>query len=324
LTVAFTLDASTNLLTLGSVTDGVSTAEFDGWRSKWPKAVKGQPAPAAAVAGYYTVGLQFPGGGFILNPDIPQGTGYATFTANPNTARLSVAGRLADGTAFTSATFVGPTGQVLVFRTLYAANARGSVMGTMMIQEAIPNAENTLVGSLNWWRPATPAATARLYRDGFGPLTIDSVGGRYDPPTAGSIVMGIDPVKAPFNARISFLEAKVEAAIPTPNSVQMVVGTTHRVIMDFDNPRRTTLKIVPRTGLLSGRFVLSQDHPDLVNGGRPARITRTVNYLGAVIKNGLVQEGLGYFLLPDLPDTAAEPANRTAILSGQMFFEKLP
>jgi len=324
LTVAFTLDASTNLLTLGSVTDGVSTAEFDGWRSKWPKAVKGQPAPAAAVAGYYTVGLQFPGGGFILNPDIPQGTGYATFTANPNTARLSVAGRLADGTAFTSATFVGPTGQVLVFRTLYAANARGSVMGTMLIQEAIPNAENTLVGSLNWWRPATPAATARLYRDGFGPLTIDSVGGRYDPPTAGSIVMGIDPVKAPFNARISFLEAKVEAAIPTPNSVQMVVGTTHRVIMDFDNPRRTTLKIVPRTGLLSGRFVLSQDHPDLVNGGRPARITRTVNYLGAVIKNGLVQEGLGYFLLPDLPDTAAEPANRTAILSGQMFFEKLP
>jgi autotransporter-associated beta strand protein len=324
LVVSFTLDASTNLLTLGTVTDGVNTAIFNGWRSKWPKPVRGTPPPAAVVAGYYTVGLQFPGAGFIVNPEIPQGTGYATFTVNPNTARLNVAGRLADGTAFTSATFVGPTGQVLVFRSLYAANARGSVLGALNIQEQAINADNSVSGTLSWWRPATPATTARLYKDGFGPILIDSTGGRYDPPVPGTIVMGINPLLAPFNASVSFFEANVEAALPTPNSVQMIVGTNHRVIVDANNPRRITLRVTPRTGLFSGRFVLSAPHPDLVNGGKPATINRTVNYLGAIFKNGGVQEGLGYFLLPQLPATAANPANRTPIFSGQVSFQKLP
>lgn len=323
LTLTFTLDASTNLLTAGSVTDGLSVATFNGWRSKWPKPVRGAPPPAAGVGGYYTVGLQFPGGGYLVHPEIPQGTGYATFTVNANTAKLKVAGRLADGTAFTSSTFVGPTGQFLIFRTLYAANARGSVIGTLQIQEELVNRENTLSGGLSWWRPVTPAATARLYKAGFGPIDIVAGGGRYDPPFPNTIVMGINPTMTPFNATISFNEANVETAVPITNAVDMVVGINHRVIMNTVNDRRVTLKITPRTGLLSGRFVLSETHPFPANPNRPTTLTRNVSYLGAIIKNGGIEEGLGYFLLPQLPASAAEPANRTEILSGQMFFQKL-
>src|SRR5690606_18086458 len=106
-------------------------------------------------------------------------------TVSPTTGKLKVTGRLSDGTAFTTATFAGPNGEVLVFRTLYLANARGSVIGEFKIEEGMdvngPD-DNTLQGSLSWWRPATPSPTARLYGAGFGPLDLEAVGGRYVAP----------------------------------------------------------------------------------------------------------------------------------------------
>jgi hypothetical protein len=324
LVISFTLDATTQELAAGSVTEGVSVASVEGWRNKWPRAVKGSPPPAGAVGGYYTVGLQIPGPGFLVNPALPQGTGYATFTVNPKTARLKMAGRLADGVAITGSTFVGPAGQVLVFRTLYAANARGSLLGALRIQEMAANKDNTVGGTVSWWSPATPAASTRLYQQGFGPLAVDAVGGRYDPPGPSQIVLGIDPLIGPFNAQLSFAEANVEMAVPLLNTVEVLIGANHRVTMALDNPRETTLRIVPRTGLLNGGFVLRDDHPDLINGGRPQQIKRVVRYSGAIIKNGGDEEGLGYFLLPQLPSSAAESILRTEILSGQMRLEKLP
>jgi autotransporter-associated beta strand protein len=324
LQLAFALNAATQLLT-GTVqmVDG-SEADIEGWRNKWPRPVRGAAPPASAVGGYYTAGLQIPSAGVLSNPEWPQGTGFASFTVNPRTARLNMMGRLADGTAFAASTFVGPSGQILVYRTLYPANARGSLLGALRIEEMAENKDNNVAGSLSWWRPATPSANARVYRAGFGPVDLESAGGRYDPPEPGQLVMGINPLSVPVNARLSFSEANVETAEPLPNEVQMQVLANHRVLMDAVNPRRVTLKIVPRTGLLSGRFVLSADHPDLVNGGRPAQITRRVNFSGAIVRNEGEEEGLGYFLLPQLPSSAAEASERTVLLSGQIQFEKLP
>lgn len=325
LTVNFTLDATNDLLTGGTVTDGTETATFNGWRNKWLK-TKTLPLPAEAYQGYYTFGLDIPAvlSGTASNPGIPQGSGYGSFTVNGGTARLTVAGRLADGTAYSSATFVGPAGQVMVFRTLYAANARGSVLGQLNITTGPVNPGNTLAGTVNWWRPATPGTTARLYKDGFDPMDLTAAGSRYTPPVSPLIVMNIANVAAGVaNANVTFVEANVAGALPMPSFLNVNVSSTHKVTAVSANNRKVTLSVNPRTGALSGRFTLSEAHPDAVNGGKPAVITRTVSYLGLIVRDSLGEQGVGYFLLPQLPPTKDVPNTKTPIFSGQMIFEKL-
>lgn len=186
--LTFALSAATQTITVGSITDGVNTTTFTGWRNKWLR-TKLVPNPAAEFAGYYTVGLNIQNGSSEV---IPQGSGYASFTVNAGTGKLTVAGRLADGSAFTTATYVGPNGQVLVFRTLYAATARGSVLGNLTILKPSETmlADNAVGGTLNWLKPFNPALTDRLYRAGFQE-TLTAVGRVYVPPV-GVAVMGIN------------------------------------------------------------------------------------------------------------------------------------
>jgi autotransporter-associated beta strand protein len=325
LTLSFTLDATDDLLKLGAITDGTETAAISGWRNKWVRTAT-LPLPAAAYQGYYTLGLDIPQilSTTAANPGIPQGSGYASFTVNGGTARLTVSGRTPDGTAFSSATFVGPTGQVMVYRSLYAANARGSVLGQLTLSAASSNADNGLAGTLSWWRPATPGTTARLYSAGFDPFNLAATGSRYDPPVSPGLVMNI-ATQSPgvANANVTFGQANVENALPVPTFVSVNVASNHRVTAVSANPRRVTLLITPRTGVISGSFSLSEAHPDAANGGRPAVVNRTVSYLGLIVKDGVGIQGVGYFLLPQLPATKDIPATTTPILSGQVYFDRL-
>jgi len=322
LTLSFTLDAVDNLLKLGSVTDGTATAAIDGWRSTWTKTV-----PATAYQGYYTFGLDIPNAlnGTLLNPNIPQGMGYGSFTVAAATGKLSVAGRLSDGTSYTTATFVGPAGQVLVFRTLYAANARGSVLGQMNITLGVSNQLNSLAGGVNWWRPATPGTSGRTYAAGFDPMDLTGVGSRYTPPVSPNVVLGINGFTPNANCVVNMGEANVESALPVPTFEDFNVSPTHKAVVVGPNERSVTLKITPKTGVISGGFRLSQPHPDLANGGTPAVINRSVSYLGLIVKDGsTVEQGIGYFMLPQLPTSAAQSNTKTPILSGQILFSKLP
>jgi autotransporter-associated beta strand protein len=327
LTLSFTLDAVDNLLKLGSVTDGATTAAIDGWRSTWVKTSL-VPLPASAYQGYYTFALDIPNSlnGTATHPNIPQGTGYGSFTVAGATGKLSVAGRLSDGTSYTSATFVGPTGQILIFRTLYAANARGSVLGQLNVTLGGSNDLNTLAGTVNWWRPATPGTSGRTYAAGFDPMDLTGVGSRYTPPVSPNVVMNINgllPANT-ANSRVNLVEANVESALPVPSFVDFNVNPTHKALAVSSNGRGVTLTITPRTGVITGGFRLSQAHPDAVNGGTPAVINRTVSYLGLIVKDGLGEQGIGYFMLPQLPTSAAQSNTRTPILSGQVTFTKLP
>jgi hypothetical protein len=323
LTLSFTLDAVDNLLKLGSVTDGTTTAAVDGWRSTWTNAVQ-----ATAYQGYYTFGLDIPNAlnGTATHPNIPQGMGYGSFTVAGATGKLSVAGRLSDGTSYTSATFVGPTGQILIFRTLYAVNARGSVLGQLNVTLGGSNDLNTLAGTVNWWRPATPGTSGRTYAAGFDPMDLTGVGSRYTPPVSPNVVMNINgllPANT-ANSRVNLVEANVESALPVPSFVDFNVNPTHKALAVSSNGRGVTLKITPKTGVVTGGFKLSEAHPDAVNGGKPAVINRTVSYFALIVKDGLGEQGIGYFMLPQLPATAAESNTKTPILSGQVTFTKLP
>ena len=326
LTLSFTLDAVDNLLKLGTVSDGTVTAAVDGWRSTWVKTSL-VPAPAAAYQGYYTFGLDIPSGlsGTLANPNIPQGSGYGSFTVAGATGKLTVSGRLSDGTTYTSATFVGPNGQVLVYRTLYAPNARGSGLGQLGISLGTSNELNTLGGTLNWWRPATPGTSGRTYAAGFDPMDLAAVGSRYVPPVSPNIVLNITNVAANTeNSRINCVEANVENALAVPSFVDFNVSPAHRALAISSNGRGVTLRITPSTGVITGAFKLSQPHPDAVNGGTPAIINRSVSYFGLIVKDNLGEQGIGYFMLPQLPTSAAQSNSKTPILSGQVTFTKLP
>jgi hypothetical protein len=325
LTLTFTLDAVDNLLKSASVTDGTSTAAISGWRSTWVK-TSTVPLPAAAYEGYYTLGLDIPSAlnGTAMHSDIPQGSGYGSFTVAGATGKLTVSGRLSDGTSYTSATFVGPTGQVLVYRTIYAANARGSILGQLGITAAIGNnPQNTVAGTVNWWRPATPGTSGRTYAAGFDPMDLTAVGSRYTPPVSPNIVLDLNNTVNSANGRVNMVEANVENALPVPTFTDFNVSSTHKTLPFSANGRGVTLKITPKTGVVTGSFKLSQAHPDLANGGTPATINRTVSYFALIVRDGLGEQGIGYFMLPQLPTSAAQSNSKTPILSGQVSFTKI-
>lgn len=333
--LTFALSGTTQTITVGSITDGVNTVGFDGWRYVWAP-VKGQPPTAAALGGYYTMAVGLPVGspliGTTANENIPQGNGFASFTVNPNNGRLSVAGKLADGTAFTTATYAGPHGQVVIFRTLYAANARGSVLGSVTIDDLNDSNSNnnTVSGGVTWLRPATPATTARLYRAGFGPLDLDVVGSRYVAPLATDLnprVLGLasTAIGTP-NAVVELTEGRVEGQLPLMNSMDALVNEIsvrvddkNKALATSANPRNVTLVINSKTGAISGKFTL--DVPT------PVRVKRVVSYFGMIVGDGAtpnpVVQGQGYFLLPRLPASALEKPTATSILSGLVIFDKL-
>jgi autotransporter-associated beta strand protein len=319
LTVTFSLDATTGLVSVGTITDGVETAGFTGWLNSW-KRTPSNRTPAAAYAGYYTVGLNLPAG---LESDltVPQGAGFAAYTVNATTGRLTVSGRLADNTAFTTATYVGPNGEVMVFRTLYSPRARGSVLGSMVVTLAAENANNTVAGTLSWLRPAL--ATSTLYPDGFS-LNVLAEGSRYDAPPALTPVMEIVGVPVgQNNAIVQLAGANVETAQPTmtgplANTVAFRVDERNRAVGDFlTNPRKVQLTITARTGRLTGRFVLEDANP---TGQQPFVVKRTVSFQGQIIRDSAAPDGqgVGFFILRQLPGSTV------LNLSGLMTLDKLP
>jgi autotransporter-associated beta strand protein len=325
-----------NPLTRGTITDGRTIAQFDGWRNTW-LVTPTNKTPALAYSGYYTMGLDIPLPlqGTTTNPSIPQGTGYASFTVSSTTGKLTVSGKLADGTAFTTATYVGPTGEVLVYRALYgttATSTRGSVLGKLQIDQvvALDTTDNTLDGTVSWWKVAQAVSTSaagRTYAAGFGPFDLSVLGSRYLPPLKGFPVLGLAQNATTNNARLNLVEANSEASLPVmtgspANTVAVRVDNASKVFPDvLNNPRKVSMTITPATGLVSFKFSLSQPHPF---NGSPATVARAVSGVGMIVRNGTEQQAWGYFMLPQLPSSFSEKTTATPILSGQAVFEKIP
>jgi hypothetical protein len=94
----------------------------------------------------------------------PNGYGFDTFTI-ANRGALTLAGRLPDGMAYTSASFVGHRGEVLANQLLYTY--KGSLTGQLAIAPATPVTSNTLTGSRTWNKPAI--STETVFKLGFAP-----------------------------------------------------------------------------------------------------------------------------------------------------------
>lgn len=315
LTVQGRLNSATGELENGAVSDGTNTSLCKAWRNPWSRTNR-----ADALAGYHTCRFDL-SDTTLASAQAPVGSGFASFTVNPTTGKLTVAGRLADGTAVTIASFAGPQGQVPLFRTLYAAAARGSVLGSIQIQPVMSG--GTLAGgAMSWLRPANAARGNRLYRPGFpSVLEVEIAGGSYKVPTPASPrVLGLTETGNVIE--LNFEGGDLATALPATPAVVATVDTRNRAVFDPSpqvNTRKVVLTITPRTGAFKGRFVLSEPNP-LLLPGVVKNVVRTVAYQGLIVGN----EGAGYFILPLLPQAAGETPTNTPQEGGGVTVKPVP
>lgn len=337
LTLTFTLGADDNLMVSGTVSDGLASADLiAGWRQVWnPKL----GAPAARYTGLYTLGLSLPDGSPLIgNDNVPQGAGFASFTVAAD-GKFKMVGRMADGEAVSVATFVGPNGEMAVFQPMYKAlKPGGSLLGLISIDDLDTEVadDNSLLGELDWVRPAgLKPATDRLFKLGFGvagapvaaPVEITALGGRYLVPSVGKVVLGMDAAVGVNNASLEFFNAG-DLEVPELTSrnpdlnVSVAAGSKVLVLAGTPNPALTKMTANAKTGALAGSFALQDVSPRFPI--KPWEIKRSVKFQGVIIREGAGWVGVGYFLLPQLPQNAAGTTDKTSpILSGYFRFDEL-
>jgi hypothetical protein len=314
LTIGFAIDEPNQLLVSGSLADDSSTVAFTGWKKSWNAKLR----PANAIAGYHTFALDVPEG-HVGDPAVPQGNGYGSCTVT-SSGQLTLAGKLADGEALTASTFLGPNGEAMIFRTLYASDSKGSVLGVLTI------GSSDLSGSFTWSRPAATTSGQRLYSEGFPAiLDLTAQGGRYAPPSSPQAYLGLTP--GTDNARLTFSAGGIESAnVTAPFAVSVGLHSKASInVAGGINPRRATLALVEKSGAMSGTIALEDANP-LPAPSLPRLIKRTITFQGIAVPIKGVLTGCGFFLLPQLPDPGPPPDTVTTspVLSGQVRLESTP
>lgn len=311
LQVSFTIDSANNELVNGDVHDGTHHASFEAWRNIWAA----NPAALTPYLGLHTFVLRAP----ESPPELPQGSGIGSFTVAAKTGALTAAGKLADGTTYTCATFAGPHGEVLIFQPLYTN--KGSILGKLLMTPGSPGfvppyGNGILAGIVSWLRPDIPG---RLYPAKLGPYDMEAVGGRYVPPTpATSIVMGIVDNLTSNNALLAFSGADMGSMNP---NIQFRLKQSSGFVppMAGNNPAATKLTVTPATGAFTGSFTLVQPNNIIGTAKRPA------TFHGQIVRDtDQVLRGFGFFILADLPVSAGQTVNNTPQRSGLVEFLKNP
>lgn len=310
LVVSFTVDPVNQRLKTAQLNDGTFASAFEAWRNLWalPEGLALQ-----ALVGQFNIALKTPAADSSAHP---QGAGFASFRVATN-GKLTVSGVLADATAFTCATFVGPLGEVLVYRNLYIN--KGSVSGHVVAAAGTAGAmpafsDSAVTGTLKWSRPAQ---NSRTYRNGFGPLDLTPVGGRYLAPDKFTPPMEVvDGGTGTTNAVVAFSEGGIADTVANPGiSVRLQAGGKVELPATSANPQATRLTVVNLTGATSGSFKLLDQNPAVPG----TNVTRTSSYRGLLVREGGVMKSYGYFLLAKRPAAmSTEKPTTTDILSGLM------
>ena len=297
--ITITLGGQLLSLTLDPVTNLVSgtygAAGVDGWRSTW-NAIN----PATNRVGYYSVGIDLKDSGDVGATSIPQGSGYASFSVT-SLGALTVAGKASDGSAISSAGFIGPSGEIAVYTPLYAN--LGSVVGKLTLAEDALGAfaDNTASGALTWFKPTT---VTRTYKTQFGPINLD-VYGKYLASNMTSVILGLPSTGT---ATLDFTEAGTAPSVTNPD-VAFNYSSTNLVTIAGNNPGKTTLTISKSSGAVSGTVTLADTTP---------KLSRVVPYQGMIVRpaSGNVK-AKGYLLVPQKPLTG-EIISTSPILSGSL------
>jgi hypothetical protein len=325
LTLKFTLDTAMNRFATASLSDGTNTAQIQGWRLIWK--ATGTPL-ATSVPKLYTFALKPP----ALPASMPGGDGYGSFTLAKD-GKLTVTGKTGDGESYTSATFAGPQGQVLLFSTLLS---KGSLLGQLALpgQLDVDLATDILSGAVSWTRPRNLAS--RTYPLGYGPVDLTAVGGRFMAPVAPALVLGLSV--GVDKAQLLFADGGLspEPNIPDVPEFDILAKNVAKLPAALTSGNPGSVKITtlsPTTGLFSGTFVLEDTELRTGTAFAGKKLKRTGNFAGILTRFGGSPVGAGHFLLPELPRDAntgvtppipATTPSNSQILSGSVLMQKKP
>lgn len=219
----------------------------------------------------------------------PKGASLINLNIRPD-GGVALTGTTSDGEKLTGSTFVGPTGQVVVFSLLYAP-LRGSLSGSLQLNPGDTVIKDTVSGSLSWRRPANTSTRTRAYAAGFNLSSSDFLiaGGRY---ALTDRTRRILDLAADTDAVLEFSDAGLSAADPQvpvrPDMLVTLQSGNKIAIKTVDADRKTKLTVNAAKGTFNGTFTY------------PGNANRSVKFQGHVIRNGGeggTWVGFGYFLL---------------------------
>jgi hypothetical protein len=309
--VDFTIQSDTGVAE-GTVSSGAESIAF----------TARQPvATPADFAGDHTFALA-PAGDDASNPAVPQGYSFGTLVVN-SLGRASGTVRLADNT---SATFSGPIevdGNLSVFVPLYRNG--GSFLGLVAIQGGVSGGGDLVLSELDWFKSALPAASReRVYKDGFGPVNLETTGRRIQRTQQPLTLLGLT-ANAAGNARLTFRDGGAPAPeTRLDTNVEVKAGDAQAASVIGANPglvRLVTRRPLPAPGVRPALTGASTGQFTLVDSSH----TRVASFQGMIVHDGAVPKLFGFFLLPELPQ-AGPPVTtlRTSpMLSGKVLLEPL-
>jgi hypothetical protein len=168
------------------------------------------------------------------------------------------------------------------------------------------------------------------YRNGFGPIDLGIVGGKYKAPAPGAVVMGL--ANRLNNARLVLGEGGLKTSeldgsdlgtaadifvfsIRNLGSALVQTVTLPLITNTLTNYNKFTFTLAPSPqGLFSGTFVIPNATVSLV---------RNAKFNGMIVWTGSAYMAQGYFLLPQAPQSGQTVA-MSPVLSGQIVLEAHP
>ncbi len=308
---SFTLDPLSGLLSgsCGHGSPGTGTA-LTGFRSPWRSTLK--PVTATTV---FNTAFMLPLGS-LEERDIayPHGVSWAVLSLSP-TGSLSWSGRMADDTLITGSTLLGPSGQWFMHQMLYANT------GSVWSASTLTLGTGLVDGTLTWLKQPALRNPPRNYGNGIPLHTLQTQGALYVRPARDQMLLSLSPpgvFPQELNARLLFQGESLTQ--PLEQSFQVTLSGTARVPTPLAlNPQSVRLSLTGTDGRFSGSFSFRDPHPWATN--KPA-ILRTATFRGLILQRSGLQQGIGYFILPRLPEDEIEPVTATPILSGKV--ELLP
>ncbi|MEQ1747971.1 MAG: putative Ig domain-containing protein [Prosthecobacter sp.] len=278
-TLALTFNSTT-----GQITGTHGSAPVSGIRSAWNALAN----PAERLAGYYSMALDLTLAQDKIDPLIPHGSGFATFSVSL-AGSLTAVGKTADGEGITSASFLGANGEFWAYSPLY--KNRGSIQGPLNLYEDAAGlfASNVVSGSVTWFKPATtgPTYPATFEAD------VTAEGGYLAPASTGSVALGLPDAGS---VALSFTDGGLASSITDPD-MSFTYTSDNKVLLPLPaaNPGKVTLAINginANTGAVAGTFALAETTP-------PTRAK--VAFQGQVVRmtDGSVK-AVGYFMLPQI------------------------
>jgi hypothetical protein len=190
---------------------------------------------------------------------------------------VTLVGRLADGTPFSSATYRHADGTFPVYAALHAgpAEARGSLRGTMAFQTITPvlHPDTDATGDLQWFKPARSGDA--VFPSGFS-LGVHARCAVYNRPVRGSSLLSSEVLPDAGTARLT-------ESGHDPIQQPFTIVLNGSLLYGTSNPSKLSLRFDLATGLFRGTFVWP-------SGGKSS------SFLGVVFQPNA--QGAGYFIDP--------------------------